>query len=170
MTKKKDLSDHGLNHGLDVKALRFGIVVSKWNGEITESLLRGCKDTLVEYGVDDHQIYIVEVPGSFELPAAARMLDDKHNLDAIICLGCVIQGDTKHNEYINQAVATGLIQLGIMRSKPCIFGVLTPDNMQQAKDRAGGKHGNKGTEAAATAIQMAQLRRDLRGPKNTIGF
>jgi len=149
---------------------KIGIVVSDWNKEITESLLAGCKGTLIEHGISEDDLQVIHVPGSFELPTGARMLDDKYNLDAVICLGCVIEGETKHNEYINQAVATGITQLGILRSKPFIFGVLTPNSMEQAQDRAGGDHGNKGIEAAITALTMAKLKRDLKAAKKTIGF
>ena len=169
MSKKKNLSDHLLTD-VDVDELKIGIVVSDWNQAITEKLLEGCEQTLRKHGVREEQIIIAHVPGAFELPTGARMLDDKHNLDAVICIGCVIQGETKHNEYINQAVATGITQLGIMRSKPFIYGVLTPNSMDQAEARAGGDHGNKGVEAAATALQMAALKKGLKSTKKSIGF
>ncbi len=167
--KKKNLSDHDLTN-VNPADLKIGIVVSDWNDNITSKLLAGCTKTLQEHGISEDQLTIVHVPGAFELPTGARILDDKYNLDAIICLGCVIEGETKHNEYINHAVATGITQLGIMRSKPFIYGVLTPDTMAQAEDRAGGAHGNKGVEAAAAAIQMTQLKKGLKANKKTIGF
>ncbi len=168
--EKQSLSEHNLNDQTDASQLRFGIIVSQWNRQVTDKLLEGCRDTLTQYGASDDNVFVQSVPGTFELPAAARMLDDRHNLDAVICLGCVIRGETKHNEYINQAVATGLVQLGVMRSKPFIFGVLTPNDMEQALARAGGDMGNKGIEAATTAISMAQLRQALRTQKKQIGF
>lgn len=169
-TKDRNLSDYDGSNLPDISALKFGIVVSKWNHEITSALQKGCVETLKENGAPEANIHIVQVPGSFELPSAARMIDDKYNLDAVICLGCVIKGETSHNEYINQAVAIGLVQLAVARSKPFIFGVLTPDNQDQARDRAGGKHGNKGVEAAVAAIEMATLKKELQNPKKKIGF
>ncbi|MEM1120782.1 MAG: 6,7-dimethyl-8-ribityllumazine synthase, partial [Bacteroidota bacterium] len=109
-------------------------------------------------------------PGAFELPGGAAMLAGKHKLDAVICLGCVIKGETSHNEYINQSVGMGLTNLSIASGKPFIFGLLTPNNEQQALERAGGKHGNKGVEAAVTAIRMAALKQDLGEAKKRIGF
>ena len=109
--------------------------------------------------------------GAFELPAAAKMLLSQKSLDAIICIGCVIKGETKHDEYISHAVANGLINLSLVSSKPIIFGVLTPNDMQQALDRSGGKHGNKGIEAAHTAIKMIHLANQIKnGDKKKIGF
>ena len=148
----------------------FGIVVSEWNAEITHSLYQGCFDTLVQHGASADKIHTIQVPGSFELPVGAKMLMSAHQLDAVICIGCVIQGETRHNEYINNAVASGLTMLGMSSGIPCIFGVLTPNDEQQALDRAGGKHGNKGVEAAVTAIRMAAVRQGLRGKKSRIGF
>ena len=168
--KKKNLSEIGLSGEKNAEGLTFGIVVSEWNTEITQTLLDGCQSTLLGQGADASDIQVIYVPGAFELPTGARMLDDKHNLDAVICLGCVIEGETKHNEYINHAVATGITQLGVLRSKPFIFGVLTPSSMEQAKDRAGGIHGNKGVEAAATAIKMALIKKELKSAKKKIGF
>ena len=110
------------------------------------------------------------VPGAFELPVAAKMLLKKHSLDAVICLGCVIKGETSHNEYINQAVAQGLTTLSIATGVPCIFGLLTPNDQRQAEDRAGGKYGNKGVEAAITALRMAGTKKDLSKEKKKIGF
>lgn len=169
-TTERNLSDYDRSNLPDISALKFGVVVSKWNAEITNALKDGCVKTLKEHGASDANLFIVQVPGSFELPAGARIIDDKYNLDAVICLGCVIKGETSHNEYINQAVATGLVQLGIARSKPFIFGILTPDNQDQARDRAGGKHGNKGVEAAVAAIEMATLKKELQNSKKKIGF
>ena len=148
----------------------FGIVVADWNAAITHALYEGCLDTLLKHGATEENIHVAQVPGSFELPAGARLLASRHNPDAVICLGCVITGETRHNEYINNAVASGLVNLSIASGKPFIFGVLTPDNEQQAKDRAGGKYGNKGVEAAITAIRMAVLKKDLEKSKGAIGY
>lgn len=139
----------------------FGIVVSQWNTEITEALYRGAYEFLLHHGVEEENITPVQVPGSYELIAGADLMLTLKKVDAVICLGCVIQGETRHFDFICDAVANGLAQVGIKHNKPVIFGVLTTDNLQQAQERAGGKHGNKGEEAAATAIQMAALQRSL---------
>jgi 6,7-dimethyl-8-ribityllumazine synthase len=151
-------------------AMTFGIVVAEWNAHITHALYEGCYEALLKHGAKVENIHTMQVPGSFELPAGARILSGQHNLDAVICLGCVIRGETSHNEYINHAVATGLVNLSITTGKPFIFGVLTPNDEQQALDRAGGQHGNKGVEAAITAIRMAALKKEKTGEKKRIGF
>ncbi len=166
----KNLSSYDESNLPSATEMRFGIVVADWNAHITHALYKGCVDTLLKHGAWADNIHTVQVPGSFELPSAARMLIGAKKLDAVIALGCVIQGETKHNEYINTAVANGLVQLGMASGIPCIFGVLTPDNEQQALDRAGGVHGNKGVEAAATAIRMAALKKSLGGGEKRIGF
>lgn len=150
--------------------MSFGIVVAEWNAHITHALYEGCFDTLLKHGAKADNIHTVQVPGSFELPAGARILNGQKNVDAVICLGCVIRGETNHNEYINSAVAQGLVNLSIATGKPFIFGVLTPNDEQQALERAGGKHGNKGVEAAVTAIRMAALRKEFSEGKKKIGF
>ncbi len=149
---------------------KFGIVVSQWNAPITQALLAGCKETLFQHHVKEEDVEIIWVPGSFELPSGAKILLGHQAYDAIICLGCVITGETRHNEYINNAVAQGLTMLSVASGTPCIFGVLTPDTEQQAMDRAGGKYGNKGVEAAAAALQMAGIKQQLRRSKSRIGF
>lgn len=151
---------------------KFGIVVSEWNAPITHLLYEGCFDTLLRHGVKTENIFTAQVPGAFELSAGARILGGQQSLDAIICLGCVIKGETNHDEYINQAVATGLTNLGITSGRAHVFGLLTVNSLEQAKDRAGGVHGNKGVEAAVTAIRMAALRQQpIQGrTKRQIGF
>jgi len=148
----------------------FGIIISDWNSEITDELLRGCRDTLSANGVTDEGIHVVRVPGSFELPMGAKLLMGRTRFDAIICLGCVIKGETKHDEFISQSVANGIMQLSLMSNTPIIFGVVTPNTMEQARERAGGKHGHKGIEAAETALRMAELRNDISKPSHKIGF
>lgn len=138
--------------------MRFAIVVSEWNSEITNALLDGTIKTLEKQGAKKNHISVNYVPGSFELTAGAKWVSETGKFDAIICLGCVIQGETRHFEFICSAVSNGLTDLNISNSIPFIFGVLTPQTMQQAKDRAGGKHGNKGVEAAVTAIKMVALK------------
>lgn len=145
----------------DAKPFKFGIVYSEWNYEITNALKEGAVKTLLENGALAENITIKEVPGSFELTLGAQYMAEFTNVDAVICLGCVIQGETRHFDFICDAVAKGITDLNIKYNKPFIFGVLTPDNQQQAADRAGGKHGNKGDEAAVTAIKMLGLRKSF---------
>lgn len=154
----------------DASDLRFGIVTADWNAHITHKMHKACVETLLKHGVKEDALKVLQVPGAFELPAGARLLAARFDADAIICIGCVIKGETAHNEYINQAVASGLTQLSIATGRPHIFGVLTPNDEQQALDRAGGRHGNKGVEAAVAAIRMARLRKDNSGVKGKIGF
>lgn len=148
----------------------FGIVVSEWHPEITHALYEGCMKTLLERGAKAENLHTAQVPGSFELPLGAQLLAGSWKLDAVICLGCVIKGETEHYDYINRSVASALSQLSLVSSKPFIFGVLTPNTLEQAQERAGGKYGNKGVEAAVTAIRMAALKQDLGSPKKKIGF
>ena len=155
---KKNLSNHEGAEVPDAKPFKFGIVYSEWNYEITNSLKEAAINTLIKHGALKKNIVVKEVPGSFELTLGAQYLAEFLDLDAIICLGCVIQGETKHFDFICNAVAKGITDLNIKYNQPIIFGVLTPDNHQQAIDRAGGKHGNKGDEAAITAIKMLSLR------------
>ncbi len=169
-SKAKNLSFYDETNVPDASEMSFGIVVADWNRHITEALFEGCRATLLKHGAQAEKIRVAQVPGSFELPVGARILAQRENLDAVICLGCVIRGDTDHDRYINQAVASGLMNLGITTGKPFIFGLLTVNDEQQALDRAGGKHGNKGDEAAVTAIRMAALKIGEKGPKRKIGF
>lgn len=166
----KNLSDVNIQSLGDCSQFKIGIVRSIWNNTITQALYDGCIQTLIQAGVDPSQIYTSEVPGSFELPLGAIYLDREYKLDAIVCIGCVIRGETSHNEYINQSVANALMQLSLSRNKPFVFGVLTPNDEQQALERAGGKHGNKGVEAAHTALKMAILRKSVSEPGKSIGF
>ncbi|MEZ5043571.1 MAG: 6,7-dimethyl-8-ribityllumazine synthase [Saprospiraceae bacterium] len=166
----KNLSKYDESTLPDGEKLSIGIVVSDWNAEITHALYEGCFDTLVKHGVKADKIHTVQVPGTFELPTAAKMMLAHHNLDAVVCIGCVIKGETKHDEYINNAVSTALANLGMVSGKPVIFGVLTPNTEEQAKDRAGGKHGNKGVEAAVTALRMADLKNQMTTAKKSIGY
>lgn len=166
----KNLSTYNEDNIPNGKDLNIGIVVADWNAHITHALFEGCYDTLIKHGVEEQNIKTVQVPGTFELPTGAKLLLASKSYDAVICIGCVIKGETKHDEYINNAVAQGLVNLSIMSSKPVIFGVLTPNDEQQALDRAGGKYGNKGVEAAVTALRMAVLPKELKTVKSTIGF
>ena len=157
-THLKNLSDFSHTTIPNGSAYKFAIAVAEWNADVTGALYNGALSCLQANGVLEDNILSMAVPGSFELTGAADILLSKHpDLDAVICLGCVIQGDTKHFDFICDAVANGLTNVGIKHSKPVIFGVLTTNDQQQAIDRAGGKHGNKGDEAAITAIKMAAL-------------
>ncbi|MCS6973562.1 MAG: 6,7-dimethyl-8-ribityllumazine synthase [Cyclobacteriaceae bacterium] len=140
-----------------LKKKRFAIVVSEWNEEITEALYSGAVSALLAHGVAIKQIIRKNVPGSFELSLGALKMAQQKEIDAVICLGCVIKGETPHFDYICQAVAYGLTEVSLKTGKPVVFGVLTTLNKQQAYDRAGGKYGNKGEEAALTAIRMLQF-------------
>ncbi|SDK84706.1 6,7-dimethyl-8-ribityllumazine synthase [Catalinimonas alkaloidigena] len=153
-TALKNLSEYQSEGIRDVSARRFGIVVAEWNHEVTEALFEGAIATLKQHGVPDENVVRKNVPGSFELSLGGQYLAQRPDIDAVICLGCVIQGETRHFDFICSAVAHGITEVGLKYNKPVIFGVLTPDNQQQALDRAGGKHGNKGDEAAITAIKM----------------
>ena len=166
----KNLSDYNESTIPSAEGSSFGIVVSEWNARITHALYEACYDTLAKHGAREENIHVMQVPGSFELTAGAKMIADEHKVDAVICLGCVIKGETRHNEYINYAVSHGLTSLSMFYSRPFVFGVLTPDTEEQALDRAGGMHGNKGVEAAVTAIRMASLKKGMKGGKPKIGF
>ncbi|MGB8490757.1 MAG: 6,7-dimethyl-8-ribityllumazine synthase [Bacteroidales bacterium] len=145
----------------DASDMRFGIVVADWNHNITESLLDGAVTTLKKFGVSDGNLIIKHVPGSFELTLGAQFIAEYDDVDAVICLGCVIQGETPHFTFICQSVTQGITQLNLDYNIPFIFGVLTTLNSEQAIARSGGKHGNKGDEAAFTAIKMAALQRGI---------
>ena len=160
-TQLKNLSDFSNLEIPSAKNFRIGIVVSQWNEEVTGALYRGAYDTLLKYEAEAENITTLQVPGSYELISAADMLLTSKNFNAVICLGCVIQGETRHFDFICDAVANGISNVSIKHNKPVIFGVLTTENLQQALDRAGGLHGNKGEEAAVTAIKMAHIQHAL---------
>ena len=156
VTSSKDLSHFSKEDVPSAKGLTFGIVVSEWNSQITDNLFKGTYDTLIKCGVNMSDIYKYNVPGSFELIFGAKIAA-KSKPNAIICLGSVIKGETKHFDFICNSVAIGIKDLNIQLDIPVIFGVLTDNNMQQAINRSGGKYGNKGVESAITAIKMALL-------------
>lgn len=139
---------------------RFGIVVSRFNEFITNKLLSGCMDTLIRHGVDQDNIEIAWVPGAFEMPLAAQKMAAR-DYDAVICLGAVIRGATPHFEYVSAEVTKGIAQVGLNTGKPVIYGVITADTIEQAIERAGTKAGNKGADAAVTAIEMVDLLKNL---------
>lgn len=162
-TAGKNLSDYDKNKIPNAKEFRFGIVVSEWNDEITENLCQGVIKVLLENDVLERKIVRWNVPGSFELIYGCKKMQESYDmLDAIIAIGSVIEGETKHFDFVCQAVSQGIKDLNVQNDIPVIFCVLTDQNMQQALDRSGGKHGNKGAEAAVAAIKMAQLRKDSR--------
>ncbi len=145
----------------EAASYRYGIVTSLWNSDVTSRLKEGARSILSLCKVSSKHIYEIEVPGSFELPLGAQWLLEHKSVDAIVCLGCIIQGETRHDEYLAQAVSKGLMDLNIKYSKPVVFGVLTVHTLEQALDRAGGKWGNKGSEALIGAVQMLKLKKDL---------
>lgn len=157
----KNLSDYDLTAVPSACGMKFGIVVAEWNYEITGAMAQGAVDTLKRQGAKDENIVLKYVPGSFELTLGAQYMAEFTKVDAIIILGCVIQGETRHFDFICQGVTQGITSLNIKYNKPFIFGLLTTDNQQQALDRAGGKLGNKGDEAAVTAIKMLALKNEL---------
>jgi 6,7-dimethyl-8-ribityllumazine synthase len=152
-----------ISEDLDGSALSIAIVVARFNSVVTERLLAGAREGLLECGVPDASTTVVWVPGSFELPYMARQLAQTQRYDGVVCLGCVIKGETAHNEYINHAVATGLQEVGAQTGVPAIFGVLTVDTLEQALARAGDGSANKGYEAALAAVVMANARNKLGG-------
>ena len=146
---------------LNGKEISIGIVVADWNVAITKALLKGALNILKKNGVLEKNIFVKHVPGSFELPLGAQLMEETFHPDAIICLGCVIKGETSHYDYICSSVSNGIMQLNLKFSKPFIFGVLTCNDNQQAIDRAGGIMGNKGEEAAHAALAMVALKKEI---------
>jgi 6,7-dimethyl-8-ribityllumazine synthase len=141
----------------EVKEMKFGIVVSNWNKNITDDLFNGAYKTLVKYGVKEENIKKIEVPGSFELVYGCKIMQ-RNNVDAVIAIGCIIKGETDHYDYICSSVSSGITQLNIINDIPIVFCVLTDHNIEQSISRSGGKHGNKGIESAVAAIKMACIK------------
>jgi 6,7-dimethyl-8-ribityllumazine synthase len=150
---------------LTAKGLRFGIVVSRFNDFICNHLLSGAIDVLVRNGAEDADIEVFKVPGAFEIPQAAKKVALSKRFDAVICLGAVIRGATPHFEYIASEVSKGVAMIGLESDVPVTFGVLTTDNLEQAIERAGSKGGNKGWDAALSAVEMANLYREMKAKK-----
>ncbi|MDL2282279.1 6,7-dimethyl-8-ribityllumazine synthase [Parabacteroides sp. OttesenSCG-928-G06] len=161
-TAYQNLSEYDFNSVPDASEMNIGIVVAEWNRSITEKLLEGACNVLERHGVKQNNISIGRVPGSVELVFGAKRMAESKELDAVIVLGCVVRGDTPHFDYVCDCVTQGVTELNLMYDIPFIFGLLTTDNMQQAEDRAGGKYGNKGEEAAVTAIKMVDFSCRLR--------
>jgi 6,7-dimethyl-8-ribityllumazine synthase len=151
--------------GVQGNGLRVGVVVARFNELVSQRLLDGALDALERHGVDPGDITVAWVPGSFEIPVAARELAEHEGVDALVCLGCVIRGETAHFDLVAGEAARGVASVHAKTGVPAAVGVLTTENLEQALDRAGGKHGNKGAEAAAVAVEMASLLRELRRPR-----
>ncbi|MFT0715812.1 6,7-dimethyl-8-ribityllumazine synthase [Flagellimonas lutimaris] len=160
-TENKNLSVYDKNKIPNAKNLRFGIVVSEWNGEITEALFKGAEDALLDCGALSENVIRWNVPGSFELTFGCKKMIQTEKVDAIVAIGSVIRGETSHFDFVCSATAQGIKDLNVAYDVPVIFCVLTDDNIEQSRARSGGKHGNKGTEAAIAAIQMAVLGKEL---------
>ncbi|MFI5149755.1 MAG: 6,7-dimethyl-8-ribityllumazine synthase [Bacteroidia bacterium] len=157
----KNLSDPGKSPVPSAKGMHFALIVSEWNEAICKALEKAALATLIKSGAKPKNILIKYVPGSFELALGAQFAAQISDIDAIICLGCIIRGETSHFDFIGDAVSNGIMNVGLMYNKPVIFGVLTTENLKQAHERAGGKHGNKGVEAALTAIRMIALKKSI---------
>ena len=160
-TENKNLSQYNKNTIPNAKDFRFGIVVSEWNEQITEGLFQGAYSALVDCGASSKNIIRWNVPGSFELIFGARQMHEKLDIDAVIVIGCVIKGETMHFEFVCEGVTQGMKDLNLLYDVPTIFCVLTDNTLQQSMDRSGGKHGNKGIEAAIAAIKMIDLNTKL---------
>jgi 6,7-dimethyl-8-ribityllumazine synthase len=160
-TENKNLSNYDKNTIPNAKDFRFGIVVSEWNEQITEGLFQGAYSALVDCGATTKNIIRWNVPGSFELIFGARQMHEKLDIDAVIVIGCVIKGETMHFEFVCEGVTQGMKDLNLLYDVPTIFCVLTDNTLQQSMDRSGGKHGNKGIEAAIAAIKMIDLNNKL---------
>ena len=162
-TKFHNLSEYDLNSVPSAQGMRFGIVVSEWNNNITGALLQGAYDTLTKHGAREEDITVMTVPGSFELVFGASQMVKSGKTDAVIAIGCVVRGDTPHFDYICEGTTQGLASLNERFDVPVIYGLLTCNNMEQAQDRAGGTLGNKGDECAVTAIKMVDYYRKIKG-------
>ncbi|MDA3820294.1 MAG: 6,7-dimethyl-8-ribityllumazine synthase [Candidatus Delongbacteria bacterium] len=160
-TQKRNLSDNQIRGYKGTSKWKIGILTAEWNPEVTNALRDAARKTLIQTGVKETNILSYSVPGSFELIKAAKWMAEKTDVDAVICLGCIIQGETRHFDFVAAGVTDGIRDLNIRYDIPVIFGVLTTNNQQQAVDRAGGKYGNKGDEAAAAALKMIQLNKEL---------
>lgn len=161
-TVNQNLSDYNTDTVPSGKPYKIAIVRSEWNDDITSNLALGAEQALLENGVLVENISRIDVPGAYELPLAAQWLTEKNEIDAVICIGTVIRGETAHFDYVCQAVSQGVKDVGLKTNKPVIFGVLTDDTKQQSIDRSGGIHGNKGIEAGITALKMLGLKDSLK--------
>ena len=160
-TENKNLSAYNIDEVPNGADFKIGIVVSEWNHNITGNLLQGAVDALVKNGVNKNNIEIVYCPGTYELPLTAQLLLENTNVDGIIAIGSVIQGETRHFDFVCEATAQGVKDVGLKYNKPVIFCVLTDNTMQQAIDRSGGRHGNKGIECAIACLKMVDIKHSL---------
>ncbi len=160
-TANRNLSDYNKDFVPNGADFKIGIVVSEWNENITFNLLKGAETTLVENGVKPENIHVQFVPGAFELPLGAQLMLESRFLDGVIAIGCVIQGETKHFDFVCKAATSGIAKLNLKYSRPVTFCLLTDNTMQQSIDRSGGIHGNKGTECAIACMKMIELKRSL---------
>ncbi len=160
-TKLKNLSDTNLENSKAFTKTKISLVVAEWNSEITFALRDGAIEFLTKMGVKEKNILISYVPGAYELAFGAQLVALGNKYDAVITIGCIIKGDTPHFDFISDACANGVMQVGLSYGLPVIFGVLTTNDLKQAKERSGGKHGNKGVEAAETALKMIALQSEL---------
>jgi 6,7-dimethyl-8-ribityllumazine synthase len=156
-TAHHNLSTYNPNSISDAKDMAFGIVVSEWNNNITNALLEGVVETLKKHGAEEENIHIEKVPGSFELIYGANQMMDFYDVDAVIALGCVVRGETPHFDYVCMGVTQGIAQLNATGDIPVIYGLITTNTMEQALERCGGIHGNKGVECAIAAIKMVNI-------------
>lgn len=156
-TAYHNLSEYDFASVPDASEMKFGIVVSEWNFNITGALMRGAVDTLKKHGAKDENIFVITVPGSFELTFGSSQLIENTEVDAVIAIGCVVRGDTPHFDYVCAGTTQGIAQLNATSRVPVIYGLITTNTMQQAEDRAGGCLGNKGDECAITAIKMIDI-------------
>jgi 6,7-dimethyl-8-ribityllumazine synthase len=162
-TLTKNLSEYDKQTIPNAKGMVFAIVQAEWNAEITDNLSKGAKLALLDCGVREKDILFIKVPGAFELPLGAQyILSTYKKVDAVICLGCVIQGETRHFDFVCQGATQGIMDVSVKYNKPVIFGLLTDNNIQQSRDRSGGRYGNKGIEAAISAIKMVALKKSLK--------
>ncbi|MFT7614460.1 MAG: 6,7-dimethyl-8-ribityllumazine synthase [Parvicellaceae bacterium] len=169
-TAGNNLSEYNKELIPNASEMKFGIVVSEWNDKITDGLLEGATSTLLEHGCNKDNFLIEYVPGTFELALGAQLLFESMEIDAVICIGSVIQGETKHFDFVCEGATLGIKDVGLKYNKPAIFCVLTDMNESQAIERSGGKHGNKGTEAAVSAIKMVALKQRLFPKRDSMGF
>lgn len=160
-TEGKNLSTYSRAETPSAAPFTFGVVVSEWNEQITDGLAKGAVDTLRELGADESNIHFHFVPGTYELALGSQMLIEAKKVDAVVAIGSVIQGETRHFDFVCEAAAQGIKDVSLKTGVPVIFCVLTDNTMQQAIDRSGGLHGNKGVEAAVAAVKMAQLKKTL---------
>ncbi len=162
-TANTNLSHYDKDSIPSASAMSFGIVVSEWNNQITDALLQGAYDTLIENGANPENIIVKRVPGTYELSLAAQLMLENTEVDGVVAIGSVIQGETKHFDFVCEAVSQGIKDVNLKFNKPVVFCVLTDNTLQQAIDRSGGKHGNKGVECAVAGIKMVALKKELEG-------